>query len=93
MQADYALCRDIMRACHEALPNALPLADLREKLPDTTDDNIRYHIEVLEREGFVETRQLRSSAGGPGVEPVRYVRLSHPLAAARFLDRPEGPPN
>ena len=86
MQSDYVLCRDIMRACHDAHSNALHFADLCRKFPDRTDETIRYHIEVLEDEGFVETRKLQTTAGGTTRSVVQFVRLSHPLAADRFLD-------
>ena len=93
MQADYTLLRDIMRACRDARPNALQLADLRGKFPDRTDEDIRYHVQVMEDEGFVETWNLRSVTGNHPLDAIQNVGLSHPLAAERFLDRPAGPPN
>ena len=93
MQADYTLCRDIMTACHDARPHAANMADLCGKFPDCTDEDIRYHVRVLENEGSVETRNLRSTTGNNPLAAIQYVRLSHPLAAGRFLGRPTGPPN
>ena len=81
MQADYALCREIMWSCHDARPNAVNLANLRGKFPGRTDDDIRYHVRVLEDEGFVEARNLRSSTGNHPADAIQGVRLSHPLAA------------
>ena len=86
MQSDYALCREIMRACHDSHPNAVYFADLCRKLTGRTDESIRYHVQVLEDEGFVETGRLQSTASGATHAVVQYVRLSHPLAADRFLN-------
>lgn len=90
MQADYALCRDIMRACHEAQPNPLHFGDLCRQFPDRDHENIPCHIQVFEDESFLEDRKP-CSASNPALEPVQYVRLSHPLAADRFLKRAKGP--
>ena len=93
MQVDYVLCRDIMRACHAAFPKDVDFADLCRTFPDRTDENIRYQVHVLEGEGFLETRTLRSRASGAALETVQYFKLSHPLAAARFLEKPREPAN
>ena len=61
--------------------------------PDRTDETIRYHVHVLENEDFLETRALRSRVGGSALETVRYFKLSRPLAADRFLEKSQGPPN
>lgn len=91
MQSDYVLCRDIMRLCHDAHPDAVHFTDLRRKFPDRTDETIRYHANVLKEEGFLETRKLRSTAGSRAQETTQSVRLSHPLAADRFIEWPSGP--
>ena len=91
--ADYTLWRDIVRACHDARPYAVNVADLCGKFPDRIDELIRYHVWVLEDGGFLETRNLRSTTGNNPLAAIQYVRLSHPLAAARFRGRPTGPPN
>ena len=88
MQADYLRCRDIMQACHAAYPNPVHLAELCDKLADRVQRSIEYHIQVLEEEGFVESTKLQSKDGSV----IQNVRLSHPLAADRFVDsRRDGP--
>ena len=93
MQADYTLYRDIMWACRDARPSVVAIADLCGKFPDRTDEDICFHVQVLKDEGFVETRDPRSTAGNHPLDVIQCVRLSHPLAAERFLDGPAGPPN
>ena len=93
MQANYALCRDIMRACQDARPTAVNIAGLCGKFPDRTAQDIRCHAHVLEAEGFVETRKLRSPAAA---RPLGYPNKSAPhtpLAANRILGKPDGQVN
>ena len=90
MQADYSLCCGIVRACHDASPNALHFADLCRKYPDRTDANMCYHLEILQYEGFLEIRKLRSASGAQTLEAVQFVHLSHPVAAEHFLNPPAG---
>ena len=93
MQADYALCRDIMRVCHEAHPTGLHFTALCMEFADNPARNVRYRVELQEDQGFVQVDKLRAIAGDATFESVQWIRLSHPLAADRFLECADGPVN
>ena len=93
MQAAYALCRDATRMYQHLRPNTVNVADLCSNVPDGPNEDIRYHVLVLEAEALVETRNLRFPATGSTLEVLQFVRLSHSLAANRFLEEPDGQAN
>lgn len=85
MQADSAVCQEIIRPSCNALPSPAHLVDLWRNLTGRTAESIEYHVQVLEDEEFLEVKALRSIAGGDAHAPVQYVCLSHSLTADRFL--------
>ena len=92
MQSDYTHLRDLMPACHDVFPKAVHFADLCDKVAGRDDATVRFQMQVLEDDGFVEDEKLEATIGGPKHSAVWFIRLSHPLAANRFLNpQPDGP--
>lgn len=90
MQTAYAPCRDTTRRCLDLRPDTVNFSYLCGKVPDRPNDDIRHDVLVLEAERFFETLNLRSAASGSTLEVLQFVRLSHPLAAKKFLGKPDG---
>ena len=93
MQADYALCRDTMRACHEAHPTGHRFTVLCREFPYNPARTVRYDGEILEDQGFLQVDKPRAIPGDATFESVQWIRLSHPLAAEQFPEKAEGPAN
>ncbi len=91
MQADYALCRNTMRACHEAHPTGPHFTVLRRALPDYPARNVCHGGELLEDQGFLRVDKLHAITGYSTFMSVQWIRVSHPLAAKQFPDKAERP--
>ena len=92
MPADYALCRDIMRACREAHPTGPHFTVHCREFPEDPARNVRYDGKTLKDRAF-QVDKLRAIAGDATFESVQWIRHSHPLAAEQFPENAKEPAN
>lgn len=89
MQADYALCRDIMRACHDRYPQRIYFHDLLDGLPGRTAPDVEYHVLILEDHGSLQVDKTTVRTYDGTTTEVDRVRLSNLDVAKQFLNPPE----